>query len=135
MRKIEKEIYNILLNDGSLEKYVFHRIGYACPSPRFGRKLERIIENECGLHRSCFTIESNGNGNVKSYIYKSYPKRRINLYINNVRTKLARMCASYIVASNQIKEIVPSRKSKNPLETVCINDLYKKREENSDNGK
>lgn len=135
MRKIEKEIYNILLKDGSLEKYIFYGIGYAHPSPRFGRKLERIIENECGLHRSCFSVETVEKGNVKSYIYKSYPKRRINLYINNVRTKLSKMCASYIVASNQIKEIVPSRKPKVPYETVCINDLYNKREENSDNGK
>lgn len=127
MRKIEKEIYDILLKDGSLEKYMFSNYVYFSPGPKFQRKLLRILEDECKLNRNNFAVIIPENGEIKSYIYTSVPKKRINIYINNVRNKLARMCASYIMASKQIKYIVPDRKPKDPFEKVCINDLYHKR--------
>ena len=137
MRKIEKEIYNLLLKDGSLEKYMFSNYVYFSPGPKFRRKLLRILEDECKLNLNNFAviIPENENGEIKSYIYASVPKKRINIYINNVRNKLARMCASYIMASKQIKYIVPDRKPKDIFEKVCINDLYHKRIEKDNEAK
>ena len=115
MRQAELAIYKSLLENSKLENIIF-KDRSICKLKIF-KKISKLIYNRCKLLSSDFHFYQDN-----FYFYDNVPKKRINIYMNSVRDILAKMVASYIVASGNIKQYWNI-----PVKNIYIDDLYQER--------
>lgn len=114
MRQAELAIYKSLLESSKLEKCIFID-GFG--SKKLFNKICKIINEKTKLKQYDFHFYQDN-----FYFYDNVPKKRINIYMNSVRDSLAKMVASYIVASGNIKQYWNI-----PVKNIYIDDLYQER--------